>query len=162
MTAETIMWIIILVLFLLAYAGLVVPVLPDYPFALGGFAIYHFFINNGDLGWFFWITALIMAVLLFVVDYIASGIAVKNKGGSRWGIVAAFVGILVFPIFLGPLGIIIGPFVMVVMVEYAQKKKLNEAMEIGYSTLIGFIGGIFVKFLVITGMICWFIILHFL
>lgn len=162
MATETITWIVILTLFFLAYAGLVLPVLPDYPLALVGFVIYHFFINNENLGWVFWTTAVFVGILLFVIEYIMSGIAVKNKGGSKWGIVGAIIGILIFPFFLGPLGIIIGPFVMVVLVEYAQKKKLNEAMEIGYSTLVGFIGGVFVKFFVITAMICWFIIHHLL
>lgn len=162
MAAETVYWVIIIVLFFLAYAGLVLPVLPDYPLVLAGFAVYHFLINSEELGWFFWIIALFVGIVLILVDYIASSIAVKKKGGSKWGIVAAIVGILVFPFFLGPLGIIVGPFVMVVLVEYAQKKTLNEALEIGYSTLVGFIGGIFVKFLVMTAMICWFILLHLL
>lgn len=161
MTTETITWIGIAVLFFLAYVGLLVPVLPDYPLALVGFAVYDFLLD-GDLGWIFWVIALIVAVILFIVEYIASGIAVKSKGGSKWGMVAAIIGIFIFPFFLGPLGLIIGPFVMVVMVEYAQKKKFNEALEIAYSTLVGFVGGIFVKFFVITGMICWFLLLHFL
>lgn len=154
-------WLVIVILFILAYAGLVLPILPDYPLVLVGFAIYHFVINNEKLGWFFWTSSLLVAILLFVVDYIASGLAVKKKGGSKWGIVGAVIGLFVFPFFLGPLGIIIGPFTMVVLIEYAQKKSFNEALEIGYSTLVGFISGVFVKFFVITGMICLFVVFHF-
>lgn len=160
MTTEWIGWIIVGLLFFLSYIGLILPVLPDYPLTLAGFAVYHFVVNNKVLGWGFWITAIVVALLLYVVDYIASGIAVTKKGGSKWGVVAAFIGILVFPFFMGPLGILVGPFVMVVMVEYAQKKSMHEALEIGYSTLIGFIGGVFVKFLIITGMIAWFVLLN--
>lgn len=159
MSIDTLIWILIGLLFLLAYAGLILPVLPDYPLAIAGFAVYHFFIDNQELGWFFWIISVIIAIVLFLIDYFASSIAVKTQGGSKWGILAAFAGVVIFPFFLGPLGIVVGPFVMVVMIEYAQKKSLNEALEIGYSTLIGFLGGVFVKFLILTGMICWFVIL---
>lgn len=159
MATDMMMWIIIGLLFLLAYAGLILPVLPDYPLVLAGFVVYHFFVNDQELGWFFWTISILIAIVLFLIDYFASSVAVKTKGGSKWGILAAFAGVLIFPFFLGPLGIVVGPFVMVVMVEYAQKKSLNEALEIGYSTLIGFLGGVFVKFLVITGIICWFLIL---
>lgn len=160
MATETVAWIIVVVLFFLGYAGLFLPVLPDYPLVLIGFAVYHFLINSEELRWFFWVVALLVGVVLFAIDYIASSVAVRHKGGSKFGMVAAFIGILLFPLFLGPLGMIVGPFVMVVLVEYAQNKNMNEALEIGYSTLVGFIGGVFVKFLVMTGMICWFVLLH--
>lgn len=161
MSVETIYWIVIGIFFLIAYAGLVLPVLPDYPLVIAGFVVYHFLINDEKLGWFFWIIAIVVGVVLFIIDYIASSIAVKQKGGSKWSMFAAFVGIVIFPFLgLGPLGIIVGPFVMVVLVEYVQKKSFSEALEVGYSTLIGFIGGVFVKFLIMTGMICWFVILH--
>lgn len=159
-STEMIPWIVVSLLFFLAYVGLIVPALPDYPLALAGFAVFHFTIDKQVMGWFFWITVIIIGMMLLLVDYVASGVAVKKKGGSKWAILAAFVGILIFPFFLGPLGIVVGPFVMVVMVEYAQKKPMNEALEVGYSTLIGFVGGVFVKFLVISAVITWFVLLN--
>jgi len=153
---ENLWWLAIALLFLLAYLGLIIPALPDAPFVLAGFGVYHFFIDDTPLKGGFWITAIIVVLVLFLVDYLASGLAVKKYGGTPWSIVAAVLGLITFPLFLGPLGILIGPFVLVFLLEWFLKKSWQEALKIGYSTLIGFMGGIAVKFLIITAMIVWF------
>lgn len=157
----TIAWVIVGLLFFLTYAGLILPILPDYPLTLVGFVVFHFFINDQVLAWYFWITAVFIALILIVIDYISSSLAVNQKGGSKWGVLASFVGLIIFPFFMGPLGVVVGPFAMVFFIEYVvQKKQLNEALEIGYSTLLGFLGGVIVKFLIITAMLCWFLLLN--
>ncbi|MBA4494447.1 DUF456 domain-containing protein [Paenactinomyces guangxiensis] len=159
---ETVWWVLIIILFLLAYAGLVLLALPDIPFILGGFLLYHFLIDNTQLGWPFWITVVFFTIVLFVLDYVAGGLAAKKYGGSNWSMIAAVAGVLIFPFFLGPLGIIVGPFLLVFLVELMQNKDTEKALKIALGTLIGFLGSVFVKFLVITGLIIWFVILVFL
>lgn len=153
---ESLWWIVVAVLFLLAYLGLILPVLPDAPLILAGFAVYHFFIDDTQLKLGFWITAIIVVLLMFLVDYLASGVAVKKYGGTSWSIVAAIIGIIIFPIFMGPIGIIVGPFVLVFLLEWMLKKSWKEALKVGYSTLVGFFGGIVVKFMIMTAMVVWF------
>ncbi len=154
---ETVWWILVAVLFILAYAGLILPGLPDAPFVLGGFLVYHFFIDPVELGWSFWVPAVLLVLLLLFVDYIAGGIAAKKYGGSKWSVVAAVAGVLIFPLFLGPIGIIVGPFILVFISELLQNRSSEDAFKIAFSTLVGFLGGVFVKFLVITFMIVWFL-----
>lgn len=155
---EILWWIVVAVLFLLAYLGVILPSLPDTPFVLAGFAVYHFLIDDSKLKLGFWVTAIIVVLLMFLVDYLASSVAVKKYGGSTWSIFAAIVGIIVFPLFLGPIGIVVGPFVLVFLLEWFLKKSWQEALKVGYSTLVGFLGGIIVKFLIITAMLIWFMI----
>lgn len=154
-------WILIIVLFLLAYVGLILPGLPGTPFILGGFLLYHFLIDDTQLGWVFWVTVVVLTLLMFLVDYVASGVAAKKYGGSKWSVVAAVIGVLIFPFILGPIGIIVGPFLLVFFVELMLNRNWEEAMKIGFSTVIGFLGGIFVTFLIMTGMIIWFLFLAF-
>lgn len=156
---EVLWWILIVILFLLAYAGLVLPALPDVPFILGGFVIYHFLINDSSLGMWFWIVSIMLTVLLVIVDYVASGIAAKKYGGSNWSIFAAFVGVILFPFIIGPIGIIVGPFLLVFLIELMIRKDWEMALKVSFGTLIGFFGGIIFKFVVMTGMIGWFLIL---
>lgn len=159
---ETIWWILVAVLFVLAYAGLILPALPDAPFVLAGFLVYHFFIDPTQLGWSFWIPAVLIVLLLLLVDYIAGGLAAKKYGGSKWSVVAAIAGVLIFPLFLGPVGIIVGPFILVLLTELLQNRNSEDALKIAFSTLVGFLGGVFVKFIAITGMIVWFLFLVFI
>lgn len=158
--SDTFYWIVIGVLFFLAYIGIVAPVLPDVPFILAGIAVYHFFINDQEFGVWSWIILIILSLILIAIEYFAGGIAANKYGGSRWDIPAAFLGAMLFsiiPIF-GPLGIVIGPLVTVFLMELLLKKSFDTALKISLTTLIGFLGGVFVKFLVMTGIIIWFLL----
>jgi uncharacterized protein len=156
---EVLLWIVVAVLFLLAFAGLFIPALPDAPLLLAGFAVYSFFIPAAaPLGVSFWVTVIILTLLLFLVDYLSSSIAVKKYGGSVWSVIAAIVGIIVFPFIIGPVGIIVGPFVLVLLLEFILKKSWGEAFKVAFGTFVGFVGGVFIKFLVMTGMLIWFFV----
>jgi uncharacterized protein YqgC (DUF456 family) len=156
---DALWWILVFILFFLAYAGLIFPVLPDSPFLLAGFALYHFMIDSSKLGSAFWITVILLTLLLFFVDHLSSVIAVKKYGGTGWSIAASVAGIVIFPLILGPIGIIVGPFVLVLLLEWVLKKSLGEAFKVAFGTLVGFVGGALVKFFVMTGLLVWFFIL---
>ncbi|MFC7441500.1 DUF456 domain-containing protein [Laceyella putida] len=153
---DILLWVLIIVLFILGFVGLVVPVLPDVPLLVAGFALYHFLIDGTQLGAGFWITTIVLAVLLMLVDYISSSVAVKKYGGSTLAVVAAVLGVLTFPFIMGPIGIIVGPFLLVFLLEIIVKKDVNEAFKVAYGTLVGFLGGALVKFLVMLGLVIWF------
>ncbi|TCW41785.1 DUF456 domain-containing protein [Laceyella sacchari] len=154
---EWLLWVLVFFLIILGFVGLIVPVLPDVPLMVAGFAVYHFLIDRGEqLGTGFWITTLLIAVLLMLVDYISSSVAVKKYGGSTLAVVAAVLGVLTFPFIIGPIGIIVGPFVLVFLMELVIKRNVTEAFKVAYGTLVGFLGGIFVKFIVMLGLVIWF------
>ncbi|KPC70262.1 MULTISPECIES: DUF456 domain-containing protein [Laceyella] len=154
---EWLLWVLVFFLIILGFVGLIVPVLPDVPLLVAGFAVYHFLIDGGEqLGTGFWITTLLVAVLLMLVDYISSSVAVKKYGGSTLAVVAAVLGVLTFPFIIGPIGIIVGPFLLVFLMELVIKRNATEAFKVAYGTLVGFLGGIFVKFLVMLGLVIWF------
>lgn len=153
------LWTIVVVLFVLGFAGLVVPVLPDTLLLLAGFVVYHFFVDSGPLTPSFWWTSVVVSIVIFAVDYVASGIGARKYGASKWSIVSAMLGLIIFPFVLGPIGILVGPFVMVVLTELLMKKSLDTALKIGFGTLIGFLGGVFVKTLLMVGLVVWFVML---
>ncbi|GGE24633.1 hypothetical protein GCM10011571_28480 [Marinithermofilum abyssi] len=156
---ETLWWSIIILLFVSAYMGLVLPVLPDAPLMLGGFLLYHFLIDDQALSWSFWVTAVVLTVLLFATDYLAGAVAAKTYGASKTSIWAAVAGALLFSLVMGPAGFIVGPLVSVIAVEMAQKKSWQQAVKTGLGTLVGFLGGIFLKGVLMTGMLVWFLVL---
>lgn len=156
---EILWWSLVIIAFVIAYVGVVAPVVPSTPFLLAGFLVYHFLINPTQLGWGFWITTVLIIILLFVVDHVSSVMAVKKYGGSKWSMIAAIIGGLAFPLFMGPLGLVVGPFALAFLVELVIQQNAVEALRVGWGTLVGFISGIVVKFLVVTGLIIWFLTL---
>lgn len=101
-------------------------------------------------------------VLLLTVDYIASALVAKKYGASKWSLISATLGLVIFPLFLGPTGIFVGPFVMVVITERMINKSLKEAVKIGIGSLAGFIGGLLVKGVIMSALVVWFLWIAFI
>ena len=69
---DIIAWIIILALFIVAFIGLVYPIIPSVLFLLGGFIAYGLFYKFSDLPWWFWVIEILFVALLFVVVFLAA------------------------------------------------------------------------------------------
>lgn len=149
-------WILIILSFLISFIGIVMPVIPGVPFIWLGFAIYHYAISP-LVGWQFWLTMLLFSALIFIVDFVASGSWVKKRGGSKQGAWAAVLGMIIGPLMIGPLGVIIGPFVLVITVEMMRGVQFKKAIQIGTASLIGLLGGSIVKVILQMVMIVLFI-----
>jgi uncharacterized protein len=155
---EIVWWILTVLLFVLSFVGLILPVLPDAPLLFAGFLVYQFLINSDTLPISFWVGAVLITLVVVVVDYVAGGIAARSYGGSKWSIPAAILGALVGVAF-GPIGILVGPLVAVFLLEWILKKDWEQALRAGYGTLVGFLGGLFIKGLLMAGLLIWFLIL---
>lgn len=161
-TGHVLAWVLITGCFLVGFIGLFISVLPETLAVLAGFVLYHFLVNPHVLSWPFWTGVIFLSVVSMLLDYVAGGIAARKYGASKWATLAAIVGTVVFPILLGPLGwlgLIIGPFVAVVLVELLQRKTFAQAVRAGFGTWVGMISGIFFKGLIMVAMIVWFLIL---
>lgn len=153
------LWCIIGALFLLTYIGMVVPIIPDVPFMLGGFLIYQLCLSKEGLGTIFWLLVIILTILLIVIEYVATGIAVKKFGGSTASILIAMFGLFLFPFILGPMGIIVGPFLSVFVFELLKRGTLIDATKVALGTLMGLLGSVIVKFTIVTSLLVWFFFL---
>jgi len=134
---------------LLGIIGSFLPILPG-PFTSWiGLLILHF-TNAVPQNWTFLIITLIIAILIWLIDYIIPAIGTKKFGGSRAGMFGAIVGLLVaifFPI-LGFFGIIIWPFIGALVGELINRSDSNTAMKAAFGSLIGFLTGTLLKFVV--------------
>lgn len=160
---EVLFWMLIGALFVLSFVGLVVPVLPGTVLIFLGFVIYHFGIDSTQLGWWFWISMIILAALGFVVDTLASAFFAKTYGGSKGAFWAAVAGAVLGPLLLGavlgPLSLVLGPMVAVVGLELLRGRDFAQAMRVGWGTFLGFLSGTLFKVLIHIVMIVWFFIL---
>lgn len=73
-----VLWMVVIISFIAAFVGLVVPMLPGVLLMWVGFFIYHFGINNEELTWFFWIAMAMLTFVTLISDYIAGSYFVKG------------------------------------------------------------------------------------
>ena len=93
-----------------------------------------------------------VALGIFLLDNIIPIIGTKKFGGTRSGVIGSTIGLIVGILFLGPFGLILGPFLGAFIGEYiTDSNDLAKALKAAVGSLIGFITGVFLKF--VTGII---------
>ena len=125
--------------------GSVVPVLPGPALSFVGIICAYMTDNSAISTPMLWVWGIITLVVT-VLDYILPAYFSKVFGGSKAGVTGATIGVFA-GLFMGPIGIILGPFVGAVA---------GEAVKVGFGSLISFIVGSGLK-LVVTGMMMYYI-----
>lgn len=128
---------------LLGIAGCLLPVLPGPPLTYLGLVVLHFS-RFADISKNLFIILGIIAVVVTVIDYVVPIWGTRQFGGSKYGMRGATVG-LIIGLFLGPPGIILGPFIGAVVGELIFKDDFKYAIKAGFGSLLGFLTGVGLK-----------------
>ncbi len=95
------------------------------------------------------IITLIIAIVIFSLDYIIPAIGTKKFGGSKYGVIGTTVGLLLGLLFFPPFGIIIGPFLGALVGELIYNRTDGKrAVKAAFGSLLGFLTSTFIKFIV--------------
>ncbi|WP_078427923.1 DUF456 domain-containing protein [Alkalihalobacterium alkalinitrilicum] len=138
------LWIIIIACFVLSFVGLIYPIIPSVVLIWLGVVLYYFFIS-ATVSWWSWGTFILLTIVLFLTDYLANLYFVERSGGTKWGIRAATVGVIVGCFVFPPFGILVVPFLLVLVTELVQRKTLKDALKVALGTFIAFLSGTFAK-----------------
>lgn len=140
---DTLLLIIALLLVLAGLLGSFLPVLPGPPLAFGGLALLKFSEtmqpSDEQLG-----MHLVAAAGITLLDYYVPVWGTKRFGGSKAGTRGAMIG-LVIGLFMGPLGIIVGPFVGALLAEMVVGRPGPEALRAATGAFLGFLAGVLMK-----------------
>lgn len=131
----------------LGIIGSIVPVMPGPPLSWIGL-LFLYLTEAIPNDWLFLSITLIIALLVFVLDYIIPAIGTKKFGGSKAGMIGTTIGLIVGILSPIPWGFIIGPFVGALIGELTTKKDTQHAIKAAFGSFIGFITGTFLKFIV--------------
>src|SRR5690625_2035627 len=134
----TFIWIAIIILFVLSFIGLIYPFIPSVILIWLGFILYHLGLNSQKLTIFFWIIMGIFTIILLTVDILANSYFVKKFGGSKWGEQIAGIAVIIGSFLIPPFGIVIVPFITVIVIELLQKQTWKKAIYASIGSLIGF------------------------
>ncbi|MCB4807570.1 DUF456 domain-containing protein [Tamlana sp. 62-3] len=134
-------------LMFLGIIGSFLPILPGPVTSWIGLLVLHF-TNAVTLETSFLVITGIIALLIYILDYIIPAIGTKRFGGSKYGVIGTTIGLIVGLIAPIPGGIIIGPFLGALVGELLNKSDTKTATRAAFGSFLGFITSTFIKFVV--------------
>lgn len=141
------LWIVLgFLLILTGLVGSILPAIPGPPIAFVGLWLQQLrepepFTNRFLLMW----VAIVLLVL--VLDYYIPVWGTKKFGGSKFGMWGCTLGFLA-AFWLGPWGIIIGPFAGAFLGELLANQPQQKAIKAAFGAFLGFLGGSLIKIVV--------------
>ena len=159
-TMDIVLIILGAVCLLAGLVGCILPVLPGVPLAYGGLWLLHA-TSKVQFGWRFLLIWGIVTAVVQVLDALVPVWGTKVMGGSKAGVWGSTVG-LVVGLFLGPWGIVLGPFVGAVAGEILANRNengmsLGQALKAGTGSFVGLMTGTVLKLTCVGLMIYYFV-----
>ncbi|MCG7345128.1 DUF456 family protein [Sporosarcina sp. ACRSL] len=147
-------WIAAIVMFIIAFIGLIYPIIPSVVFIVGGFLLYGWIVSFEEMSWLFWVIQGLFVILLFGADTLANLVGVKKFGGSKAGMWGSTIGLLVGPFVIPVAGILIGPFLGAFLAEMiVSRTGVKQSLKTGIGSIVGFFTSIVAKGAVMLLMI---------
>ncbi len=161
MVTTIILWVFAVVLILLGLFGFVLPMLPGAPLIFVGLLLAAWaedfaYVGGGTLA-----VLGIMALLTYVVDFLAGAAGAKRFGASKRAIIGAAIGALI-GLFFGLPGVLLGPFVGAVIGELSAQRSLKEAGRAGFGASLGLVLGAAAKLALGFAMLGVFLVARFI
>ena len=140
----TLLWMLCAALILVGLAGTVLPVLPGTILVWAGIALGAWIDDFTRVGEVTMVAISVLAVLAWVLDYVAGLMGAQKAGASKQALVGAAAG-TVLGLFMGLIGVLFMPLVGAAVGEYLAKQDQARAMKVGISTWIGIMVGLIAK-----------------
>jgi uncharacterized protein len=153
MPEQTLILILTFILMFLGLCGSVLPGLPGAPLILLGALLYAWVTGFTAVTWPVLLGLLILTLLSYVLEFLASVLGVKKWGGSRWGMTGAFLGGIIGLLAGGFGGVLVGPFLGAFFLELIKTEDPKKSLKSGFGSLVGFLVGAVGKVILAVMMI---------
>ena len=146
-----------LVALLLSLVLTLVPLLPATLILGLAILLHEALVGFSELSPWDWAVVLSLLGLALVADNLATAWGARRYGAGRAGVWGAVIGAILGAFLLGPLGLIVGPFLGALAFELLSGRRGEEALRAGIGGLLGFLLGVGVKLLLhaATGAYVW-------
>ena len=145
-------WTLSVTLIVVGLAGTVLPALPGTLFVLGGIVLGAWIDDFTRVGWATVTVVSVLAVLAWVLDYVAGMMGAKKAGASREALIGAALG-TVAGLFMGLIGVFFMPLVGAAVGEYIAQRDHARAAHVGVATWVGIMLGMIAKVVIAFMMI---------
>jgi uncharacterized protein YqgC (DUF456 family) len=151
-----VLWLVLgIILMLVGLAGCILPFLPGPPICFLALLVQQLQTSPPYTTEFLLIWAAI-TVVITGLDYVIPVYGTKRFGGTKFGMWGCAIG-LVAGLWLGPLGLIVGPFAGAFAGELIGNAKSDHALRAAVGSFIGFLTGTLLK-LVACFVMGWYFI----
>lgn len=151
---EIIGWLIAIAFFIVAFAGLVYPIIPSALFMALGFLVYGWVVSFAGMNLLFWSIQVLFIILLFGADTFSNLVGVKKFGGSKAGMWGSTIGLFIGPFVIPVAGILLGPFLGAILAELiVTRSGIRQSFKTGIGSLVGFLTSIVTKGFIMAVMI---------
>ena len=144
-------------LMVLGIIGSFLPVLPGPLTSWFGLLIFHM-TNAVPMNWTFLTLTFIIAVGIWILDYIIPAMGTKRFGGSKYGGIGTSLGLVIGLLAPIPGGIVVGPFFGALIGELTNGATLDKALKAAFGSFLGFITSTFIKFVITLIFLGFFIV----
>jgi len=155
--ATMLWWLLCVLLIAAGLAGTVLPVLPGTALVLGGIVLGAWIDDFTRVGTGTLSVIALLAVLAWLLDYVAGMLGAKKAGASRQALVGAAIGTVV-GLFMGLVGVLFMPLVGAAIGEYLARKDQAQALKVGVATWVGIMVGLVSKVVIAFVMIGIFVV----
>jgi uncharacterized protein YqgC (DUF456 family) len=151
------LWALSALLIVVGVAGTVLPALPGTAFVLGGIVLGAWIDDFTRVPVWVVVLCTVLAVLAWVLDYVAGLMGARRAGASKQALIGAAVGTVV-GLFMGIVGVLFMPLVGAAVGEYLARKDERKALHVGVATWLGIMAGLLAKVVLAFMMIGIFIV----
>ncbi|MGA1288965.1 MAG: DUF456 domain-containing protein [Rubrivivax sp.] len=151
------LWVLAVALILLGLAGTVLPALPGTAFVLAGIVLAAWIDDFNRIGGVTIGIVAVLAVIAWVLDYVAGLLGAKKAGASRQAIIGAALG-TVAGLFMGLVGVLFMPLVGAAVGEYLARRDQRQAVHVGVATWLGIMAGMLAKVAIAFVMVGLFVV----
>ena len=153
---DTLLWILSVALIVAGIVGTVLPALPGTLFVLAGIVLGAWIDDFSRVGWGVLSVIGVLALLAWVLDYVAGLLGARKAGASRHAIIGAALG-TVAGLFMGLVGVLFMPLVGAAIGEFIARRDHERAVKVGLATWLGIMAGLVSKVVIAFVMIGVFI-----
>lgn len=150
--SECLLYALSIALSIVGIVGCFVPVLPGPPISYLGLLIIYW-LAPGEISAVALTVYALVTIVTVILDYIIPSLGVKYFGGTKFGkwgsVIGTLIGLQYFPI-----GLILGPFFGAFIGELIGRQGRREAFMSGVGSLLGFLFGVLLKFVVCVYFLC--------
>jgi uncharacterized protein len=155
--SEILLWLLSVALIIAGVAGTVLPALPGTLFVLAGIVLGAWIDGFTRVGWGVLAVVGVLAVLAWVLDYVAGLLGARKAGASRQALIGAALGTLA-GVFMGLVGVLFMPLVGAAIGEYLAQQDHQRAVKVGVATWLGIMAGLVSKVVIAFMMIGLFVV----
>ncbi len=151
------LWLLSAALIVTGLAGTVLPALPGTALVLAGIVLGAWIDDFQRVGALTLGLIGALAVLAWVLDYVAALLGAKKAGASRQALIGAALG-TVAGLLLGLVGVLFMPLLGAAAGEYLARRDHRQALKVGTATWLGMMLGMLAKLVLAFTMVGLFLV----